>query len=698
MALSRAGKNQMHEGGEVAPTPPVDGLAGYCRDLYDEYRTSSYRKRKIDEIEESRKRYRQERPAAKDYPWPGCSNKSLGLDAIVVDTLLPRIYAQLFGDADFVAIEPQGEEDVDKVDDIKAAADWALNTNAKIKAQMRPVIKDMMLDGTVFCLPTWWERPEYQVVRKQVALFADMFGNRRPIPPEVIQSEQFKAMADMGMFTYAGVMEDIEQSETTIFKVDVEPISIYDSFFPDTGEDWEDQPFLRMIYPTYEELEDMTEDNGGPYKNITPDLISEAGRDSAEEIDTDAQDKDVRHSQYTREVHILECHVPYRGEWWLCSYALQGGWKEVRRQPMREVFGHGRKPVHRLSIYRDSNESMGTGLPAKIRHYSTGADDLYNQMIDCGTVENLPFGFIEWGPGLDDVDWTIAPGEWKSLPAGSKATPVIHPSRSANFIAYIELLLGFMERMVSLMDANMAGRNSSGGAGTETYAGMSLLVQESNIKHQFMGESIRDTLSVMVRDILSLYGQFTPFDTLMRVFENNAYVFQPFDLQAIQGQYDVSINVANASANKALNRAEKMELYKILGNSPVGNLPKATAELLKTYDLKDIDKWIKPEVTAMLQAMEQASELPQVVAQYMQQREQAQRQQQIADEAKANIERQSIERKIERPVEDQKIFDQTRESAKRQLFKPAGEKAAMAETLKGLQQPNPNVEAGYPAR
>ena len=454
------------EDAEVDMTGP-EGLESFCRDLYEEFRSSSYRKKKIDEIEESRKRYRQERPDAKDYPWPGCSNKSLGLDAIVVDTLLPRIYAQLFGDEDFVAIEPQGAEDVDKIDDIKEAVDWALNTNAKIKAQMRPVCKDLLMDGTVFCLPTWSERPAYQVVRRQLPVYADMLGNTQPVPPEVVQSPQFKALYSMGMRRYVGVMEDIRQTETTEFRADVEPISVYDSFWPDTGEDWQDQPFLRMIYPTYEELKDMSVENGGPYMNITQELISEGGRDSAEEIDTDAQKKDIRHSQYTREVHLLECHVPFMGEWWLCTYAIQAGWKELRRQPMRDVFGHGRKAVHRLDIFRESNESMGTGLPAKIRHYSTGCDDLYNQMIDCGTVENLPFGFIEWGPGLDDVDWTIAPGEWKALPQGSKATPVIHPSRSANFIAYIELLLGFMERMVSLLDANIAGRNSPGAPGVK---------------------------------------------------------------------------------------------------------------------------------------------------------------------------------------------------------------------------------------
>jgi hypothetical protein len=667
---------------------PMDGLSSHCRDLYEEYRSSDYRKKKIEEIEESRKRYRQERPAAKDYPWPGCSNKSLGIDAIVVDTLLPRIYSQLFGDSDFLSIDPQGPEDVEKVDDIKAAADWALNTNCKIKGQMRDPIKDMLMDGTIFLLPSWSEKPAYQVIRTQTPLFTDMSGQLWPMPQER-QTPQFKAMVQMGVFRYAGVTEDVAQSETTVFKADIEAINIYDSFWPDTGEDWEDQPFLRMIYPTYEELEEMSEENGGPYKNITPDLITNMGRDSAEEPDTDAMNKGVRHSQYTREVHILECHVPYRGEWWLCSYAVQGAWREVRRQPMREVFGHGRKPVHRLSIFRESNESMGTGLPAKIRHYSTGCDDLYNQMIDCGTVENLPFGFIEWGPGLDDMDWEVAPGKWIPLPPGSKAIPVIHPSRSANFINYIELLLGFMERMVSLLDATIAGRTNASGAVTETYAGMSLLVQESNIKHQFMGESIRDTLGVMVRDILSLYGQFAPFDSKMRIFENNAYVFKPFDLKAIQCEYDVTINVANASANKALNRAEKMELYKILGNSPVGNLVKITQELLKTYDLKDVDNWIKPEVTAMIQAMQQAPELPQVVAQYMQQREQQQREKQIADEAKANIHRREVERQVERPVEDQKIFDQSRESAKRQLLKPAGERAAFADMMPAMQGATP---------
>jgi len=72
---------QMEMGEDQRPPAdsPMDGLSSHCRDLYEEYRSSDYRKKKIKEIEESRKRYRQERPAAKDYPWPGCSNKSLGI-------------------------------------------------------------------------------------------------------------------------------------------------------------------------------------------------------------------------------------------------------------------------------------------------------------------------------------------------------------------------------------------------------------------------------------------------------------------------------------------------------------------------------------------------------------------------------------------------------------------------------------------
>lgn len=42
----------------------------YCRDLYHEYRNSSYRQKKLKGINEGRKRYRNERPA-KNFPWPG---------------------------------------------------------------------------------------------------------------------------------------------------------------------------------------------------------------------------------------------------------------------------------------------------------------------------------------------------------------------------------------------------------------------------------------------------------------------------------------------------------------------------------------------------------------------------------------------------------------------------------------------------
>lgn len=655
----------------------LTGLGQYCRDLYEEYRQSSYRKDKLAEINESRERYKGERKP-KNFPWPGCSNKSLMLDAIAVDNIEPKLMAQLFGDADFIQVEPVGQEDIPGAKQAEEFLKWALLTNVNVKKEFRPIIHDLLIDGTVFVLPLWTE--EVRTVSKREQQDVYMVGSTR-IPNDFSPLER---MLKEGYANHQGTEEIETEREIPEFRIDLDMIPVAECFFPDNGDKWDTQPFMRMIYPTLWELEDLSEGNGGPYKNISSDLLTVRSRGDLDERDEDAERKAIQFSEYTKEIPLLECIVKFENEWHIASYAIHAGWQEVRKQKLTEVYPHGRKPVIRFSLFRENNESMGTGIPKKIRHFSTGCDDLYNQMIDCGTVEIIPGGFLEWAPGMDDMDLTITPGKWNPIPKGAVPHPFDAGVKSQQFIQFIELLLGFQERLIALMDHTLSGQINRGSAGSETYAGMSLLLQESNIKHNYTGETLRDVLSAMIKDMLCMYGAYMPFDAKQRIFENNEYIFQPFDMKAIQGEYDITVRVSDASANKMLNRQEKVELFKAQAANPIINIEKLTSDFLESYGIRNMDDYIKPEVSALIKALNSfGSEVVQVVQQFAQQKQAQMQKEQIARQAKANIERQAIEREVEAPHEPRKLVDQVKESARRKLITPLVETEVAKEALQG---------------
>jgi len=655
---------------EPAPagTEQLDDLAQYCRDLFFEYSGSSYRKKKLEDTAEGRKRYDGDFPG-KAFPWAGCSNKSMQLEAITVDNLEPRLKAQLISDEEFIQAAPVGEEDAANAQAVKKFMLWALRNNMKLNDHIMPICHDLLLDGTVDLIPIWEEKERTTRIRTTRQILTGPGGQQIPaeqIPPQMVQQ-----LAMMGFQEQA--VDGFEERPQTDFKVRLEVVPLTSAYFPDTWENWDEMPYLRMIYPTLDELKQLSDENGGPYFGIDDALVQNP--ETREQTDDDKSRQGIKHSEYTKEVEICECYVKWQEQWMIVSFANKAGWREVRRQPVQDVYWHGRKPVHRLRLFPDSKGSMGTGIPRKITHLSTGIDDLYNQMVDNGTIQNMPFGFLKTGASWTALDLGMSPGKLTPIPRDSDIIWPNWPGQGERFIAFINVLLGFFERLISLSDYHLGGESKTAGKGGETFSGMSLIVQEGNIKHQYTGEGLRGGFNRILTDVYSLYAQNMPSNAKRRVFENEQWVFEPIDTAAIQGNFDIMLQISDASANKMLNRREKVELYQMLGKNPTADMNKATEELLRAYGIREPKEWLNQALMMLVQALQQAPELPQVIQAYMQKKQQDQRDAQIQGEAEANVRRQAIERDVEAPVEDAKLMNQVTEGAKRKLITPMVEES-----------------------
>ena len=658
-------------------TEDLTGEAGYAQDLYNEYKASSYRETKLAEMAEGRRRYKGQRKP-KTFPWKDCSNLSVGLDAIAIDNLEPRVYHQFIGEDDFIHVEPVGDEDAQNADSVAAAANWMMKSNARIGEPTREMVHNLLLDGTVDVIPIYIEDTRIKSVRTLSPVFQTPDGMRVRLP-EQLQHPQL--IAQLGL---TPAMEETEEEEEyTEFRVMLDIVPLNESFWPDTADDWDEQPFLWLTYPTLYDLEEMTEENGGPYHNISDALVIDPGRLGDEHKDEHQQDQGIRHSEYTKQVKVLNCALKWKNEWVMLAYAIDAGWVEIRNQPMREAYPHGRKPMHRFKIFAESNESCGTGIPKKIEHYSSGSDQMFNQMIDSGDIELSPWFFYQETPGFSSIDLQVWPGRGIAIGKDSDVTIPNFGTKSRQWLQDIQSLLGFFERMISLSDYTMGKESQTAGKGGETYSGMALIVQEGNIKHRYQGQGLRSNFERLITDMFTLYAYLMPRDAKMRIWENGQWMFEPVDVEAIQGRFDLKIHVSDSSANKMLTRKEAMERLTVFSKNPVFNQIKLAEDALKSYDVTagQMKDYINPQFTQLLMMFQQIGpELIQVAQQLMRKKALEEEKNQVTNEAHRNIRRRETERAIEQQpgVEDNKLFDQAMESVKRKLYKPMAEQAVVA--------------------
>ncbi len=657
----------------AGPTTP-EGL--YCMDLFLEYSQSGYKTKKMKQIKAGRERYHNR---GMDFrgPWEGSSKRSLGLTRIAVDKLEPRVMKRMVADDDFIQVDPVGADDLEYSKHVKQFLQWAVRSNIKIKSAMRPHIKDLLFDGTKDIIPIWDEDTTTVRRRRIVPTF---MGPRGPVPPQMAAQmakakkqnpEQFQQMAQKMGFREGPPQEmESEEMESTSFRVKWEGIDLAESFFPDDGKPFEDQPFLRWIYINIEELKDLEQD--GPYKNISDGLAPiMQSADRHEEHQTDTQNKGISYSAYAREAKLLECFIRWDGEWRICTFCPDFGWIEVRNQPMRDVYWHGKKPIIRTTIYRDSDESMGNGIPEIIAHFHTGLNAMWNQMIDYGTVEIMPQGFYNQGSiGMRGKVIKGKPGSLTPIPHDSKIHFPNIPTKSPILIQFIELLMTFFERTLSIMDYNMGRASGSTGKGGDTAAGMSMIVQEGEISHNYLGDGIAMSYEELLKQTLFLYAQYIPLGFTMNLFEGNQWLFQAVDIEALQGGFDIKVKISDKSNNDHINKQNKVAMLQLLSKLPGMNIRKLVEQVLEADGKKDIDEFFMPQFNLLQQALQVGGdELVQLLQQFLQQKEQQGKEEKIAQQAKDNNLRQHIERQHEdESLENAKLVDRGKEKVKRQVI------------------------------
>jgi hypothetical protein len=233
----------------------------------------------------------------------------------------------------------------------------------------------------------------------------------------------------------------------------------------------------------------------------------------------------------------------------------------------------------------------GFGLIHMIGGLGRAATSILRQLVDAGTLANLPAGFKARGVRVRNDDEPLQPGEWRDIDApGGNIRDAIIPLPYKEPSATLSSLLGGLvdggRRFVSLADQQTADGNGQAPVGTT----VALLERGTKVM-----SAIHKRLH---------YAQKNEFRILARIFRDNLPQEYPYDVQGgdrmvMSQDFDDRIDVVPVSDPNIFSMAQRVtlaqtQLQLAQSNPQVHNLHAAFRRMYQALEVQNIDEILPP--------------------------------------------------------------------------------------------------------
>ena len=234
----------------------------------------------------------------------------------------------------------------------------------------------------------------------------------------------------------------------------------------------------------------------------------------------------------------------------------------------------------------------GFGLIHMIGGVTRSATAILRQLIDAGTLANLPAGFKSRGLNIQRADDPVQPGEWRDVdaPGGSireSFMPLPYKEPSATLAQLLGLLVESGQRFAAVMDQQTGDSNSSAPVGTT----VALLE-----KGQKVISSIHKRLH---------YAQRNEFKILKRLFGEYLPPEYPYQVQGAQQtvfaeDFDNSVDVIPVCDPNIFSTTQRIILaqtqLQMAQSAPqIHNMKEAFRKMYIALNIKDIDDILIPD-------------------------------------------------------------------------------------------------------
>jgi hypothetical protein len=233
----------------------------------------------------------------------------------------------------------------------------------------------------------------------------------------------------------------------------------------------------------------------------------------------------------------------------------------------------------------------GFGLIHMIGGLGRAATSILRQLIDAGTLANLPAGFKARGVRVRNNDEPLQPGEWRDIdtPGGSirdSIIPLPYKEPSATLVQLLGSLIEGGRRFVSLADQQTGNMNQEAPVGT------TVALLERGMK---VMSAIHKRLH---------YAQKTEFRILARIFADNLPPEYPYDVAGAQRtikaeDFDGRVDVIPVSDPNIFSMAQRVtlaqtQLQLAQSNPQLHNLHAAYRRMYQALEVQNIEEVLPP--------------------------------------------------------------------------------------------------------
>tara|TARA_Y100000816_G_scaffold77333_1_gene52447 strand:- start:3163 stop:5610 length:2448 start_codon:yes stop_codon:yes gene_type:complete len=233
----------------------------------------------------------------------------------------------------------------------------------------------------------------------------------------------------------------------------------------------------------------------------------------------------------------------------------------------------------------------GFGLIHMIGGLGRAATSILRQLIDAGTLANLPAGFKARGVRVRNDDEPLQPGEWRDIdaPGGdikSSIIPLPYKEPSGTLTQLLAALVEGGKRFVSLADQKTGDMNSQAPVGT------TVAMLERGMK---VMSAIHKRLH---------YSQKTEFRILARIFAENLPPQYPYEVAGAERtikaeDFDNRVDVIPVSDPNIFSMAQRVtlaqtQLQLAQSNPQIHNLHSAYRRMYQALEVQNIDEVLPP--------------------------------------------------------------------------------------------------------
>jgi hypothetical protein len=230
----------------------------------------------------------------------------------------------------------------------------------------------------------------------------------------------------------------------------------------------------------------------------------------------------------------------------------------------------------------------GFGLLHLIGGHARGATSLLRQLVDAGTLANLPGGLKARGLRIIGDDTPISPGEFRDVdvPGGSirdNILPLPYKEPSQTLSVLLNTIVEEGRRFASISDMKVSDMSSQAPVGT------TLAILERTLKVMS---------AVQARVHYAMKEEFKLLASIIRDFTPEQYDYDVEDAprQVKQSDYDhtdiIPISDPNASTMSQRIVQYQAALQLAQGAPQIYDLPELHRQMLQTLNIKNIDKLV----------------------------------------------------------------------------------------------------------